>query len=74
VEDCEENVGVSRAGYDWESECHCAVSTLLIRARDGNNGPRVEQGSRIDTTDAVGCCIQLYIPLPQRKPRYSFRT
>jgi len=74
VEDCKENVGVSRAGHDWEPECHCAVSTLLIRVRDGNNGVRVEQGSRIDTRDAVGCCIQLYISLPQRKQTHSFRT
>jgi len=70
VEDCEEDVGVSRPRHDWESEYHCAVSTLLMRARDGNNGARVEQGSSIDTTDAAGCCIQLYIPPPQRKQRY----
>ena len=60
MEDCEEDVGVSRPGHDWESECHCAVSTLIMRARDGNNGVRVEQGSSIDTTDTAGCCIQLY--------------
>ena len=34
VEDCEEEVGVSRPGYDWELECHSAVSTLLMRARE----------------------------------------
>jgi hypothetical protein len=64
-EDCEEDVGISRPGHDWESECHSAVRTLLMRARDGNNGVRVEQGSSIHTTDAAGCCSCTYHSLKE---------
>jgi hypothetical protein len=72
VKGCEEDVGVSRPGHDWESDFHCAVSTLLVRARDWNNGARVEQGSGTDTTDVAHCCIQLCISLLRNERHLPF--
>jgi hypothetical protein len=53
-----------------ELECHSVVSVLPMRAREGNNGAGVEQRSIIDSADAAGCCIQLYISLLERKQRH----
>lgn len=78
MEDSEEDVGVSGAGDDWESECFFNLESpgVTKMSLSGRNlvkstevGPRRGRIRYIECIDATSYAIHLYISLLRKEPR-----